>query len=63
MIFPPKGNFVQLSILKNSGPPIKIKGPMHFSDFEPNLAEKDVPDYKVVPKIFQMLLGGSGLKI
>ena len=36
---------------------------MHFSDFEPNLAEKDVPDYKVVPKIFQMLLGGSGLKI
>ena len=37
---------------------------MHFSDFEPNLAEKDVPDYKVVPKIVKMVLAwGSGLKI
>ena len=39
---------------------------MHFSDFEPNLAEKDVQDYKVVPKICmcQMVLTlGSGLKI
>ena len=64
MIIPPKGNFVQLSILKNSGPPIKIKGPMHFSDFEPNLAEKDVPDYIVVPKICKMVFTwGPGLKI
>ena len=64
MIIPPKGNFVQLSILKNSGPPIKIKGPMHFSDFEPNLAEKDVPDSIVVPKICKMVFTwGPGLKI
>ena len=37
---------------------------MHFSDFEPNLAEKDVPDSIVVPKICKMVFTwGPGLKI